>query len=206
MKGGTRYLIGIDEVGRGPLAGPLCVGACAVLRDSYEDTRALFSGVKDSKKLSPEKRLFWFERIQDVAAEGALFVATSSVSERMIDRRGIACALKVAIRRVLTLLGFSPRRCHLLLDGGIRAPRSFPFQETIIGGDEKELLIALASILAKVRRDRRLVRLARRFPQYGFEQHKGYGTKAHYAALRKHGLCPVHRVSFLKAFTTIGAP
>ena len=198
-----RYIIGIDEVGRGPLAGPLCVGACAVSRRSSGRTLSLFRGVKDCKQLSPEKRMRWFERIKSAMAQKRLTVATSFVSEKTIDRRGIAFALKIAICRALKRLGFSPGRCRVLLDGGIKAPRAFPFQETIIGGDEKEPLIALASIAAKVRRDRYMVRLARRFPLYGFEIHKGYGTRAHYRALHLHGLSPVHRKSFLKKFLIV---
>ena len=201
MQKGIRYLIGIDEVGRGPLAGPLCVGACAVRLRAYRQVLSSFSGVKDSKRISAKLRGHWSERIRAAAARGALFTATSFVGEKTIDARGISRSLTVAICRVLARLGFPPAQCRVLLDGGIKAPRAFPFQETIIRGDEKEPLIALASIAAKVRRDRYMVRLARHFPEYGFEKHKGYGTRKHYTALRKYGILEVHRKSFLKHFT-----
>lgn len=200
MQKGVRYIIGIDEVGRGPLAGPLCVGACAMLCRSARRTLSLFRGVKDCKHLVPQKRLKWFTRIQNAAVQRRLLTETVFVGEKTIDERGISYALRTAIRRVLKRLGFPPAKCRVLLDGGIKAPRAFLFQETIIRGDEKEPLIALASIVAKVRRDRYMVQLGKQYPMYGFAAHKGYGTKEHYKALRIHGLSPAHRRSFLKDF------
>lgn len=195
-----QWLIGVDEVGRGPLAGPLCVGACAVRRQHKRRVLASLQGLRECKQLTPERRLLWFARIREAALLGRITAVTSFVGERTIDRRGIRHALNIAIRRCLTRLGISPALCQVLLDGGLKAPSSFPFQKTITHGDETEALIALASIVAKVRRDRRMIRLARRFPQYGFERHKGYGTRRHYEALQKYGLCEVHRRSFLKKF------
>ncbi len=200
MKDRCSHLIGIDEVGRGPLAGPLCVGACAVRKGAYRGVRALFLGVKDCKKLSLQAREEWYRRIRSAKADGALRTATAFVGEKEIDARGLSRALETALCRALRRLGFSPPHCRVLLDGGLRAPRAFLFQKTIIRGDEKEPLIALASIVAKVRRDRHMIRLAKHFPAYGFERHKGYGTKQHYEALRKHGACEIHRRSFLKNF------
>lgn len=202
MQKGIRYIIGIDEVGRGPLAGPLCVGACAVLCRSSRRTLSLFRGVKDCKQLAPAERLQWFMRIQSAAAHKRLLTETVFVGEKTIDERGISCALRTAISRVLRRLGFPPAKCRVLLDGGIKAPRAFLFQETIIRGDEKEPLIALASIAAKVRRDRYMIRLGKRYPMYGFDTHKGYGTKEHYEALRIYGPSPAHRRSFLTRFET----
>lgn len=199
----TRYIIGIDEVGRGPLAGPLCVGACAVSGRLYRRVRGLLSGVKDCKKLSPRAREEWFARIRSLAEDGELSYATAFVGEQSIDRRGISWAIRRAIRRTLGKLGIAPRRARVILDGGLRAPAEYSVQETIIGGDEREPLIATASIVAKVRRDRRMTRLARRYPAYGFEIHKGYGTAMHFSAIRRFGLCDIHRRSFVKEFSTL---
>lgn len=194
-----RYLIGVDEVGRGPIAGPLCVGACLMRAGDRRRVFASLRGVRDSKQLSPEERLRWYARIRMTSERGTLTAVTSFVRERVIDRRGISAALTLATRRCLNKFSVSPEHVLILLDGGIRAPARYPFQKTIIDGDETETLIALASIVAKVRRDRWMIRLARRFPEYGFERHKGYGTKKHYEALREFGPCEIHRRSFLKS-------
>lgn len=195
-----RYVIGVDEVGRGPIAGPLCVGACLMRERDRRRAFASLRGVRDCKQLSPEERLLWCSRIRMMSERGTLTAVTSFVSERVIDRRGISAALTLALRRCLKKLPVSPEHVLILLDGGLYAPALYPFQKTIIDGDETEALIAAASIVAKVHRDRRMIRLARRFPEYGFESHKGYGTRGHYEALRKHGLCEIHRRSFLKNF------
>jgi len=197
MTKNIRYLIGIDEVGRGPLAGPLCVGACAVEASKMRICRRVLRGAKDCKQLSPAQREQWFSLLKGAESRREVRLMTAFVGQKAIDARGISWALKTAICRVLRRLGFPPPCCRVLLDGGLRAPRAFLFQETIIRGDEKEPLIALASIVAKVRRDRHMVRLAKRFPQYGFEKHKGYGTQLHYEQLRLHGVCAIHRKSFI---------
>ncbi|TSC57766.1 MAG: ribonuclease HII [Parcubacteria group bacterium Greene0416_79] len=194
------FLVGIDEVGRGPLAGPLCVGACLIRARDRRRVLARVWGIRDSKRLAPKRRIAWCLCIEEMAAEALLTLVTSFVSHKVIDRMGIAQALRIAIRRCLAKLAAPPERVEILLDGGIAAPALYPFQKTIIGGDETEPLITLASIVAKVRRDRRMARLARKYPAYGFERHKGYGTKRHYEALRKYGTCPIHRLSFLKKF------
>lgn len=194
------YRIGIDEVGRGPLAGPVCVGACAAVAGTPRGVPHLLRGVRDSKKLTEKGRILWYKRIRRAAARGEVMAATSFVGEKIIDEKGIAFALRVAIRRVLRRLALPPENCLVLLDGGLKAPRSFEFQRTVVGGDETEPLIAGASIVAKVRRDKKMEKLARRFPEYGFELHKGYGTGKHYEALREYGPCELHRRSFLKRF------
>ncbi len=195
-----KYTIGIDEVGRGSLAGPLCVGACLVRRTLARSLGRVFSGIRDSKQLTPAGREMWFRTISEASRQGLCEWRTVFVSEKVIDERGLSFALRRAIRRLLSKLGVHPRLSRVLLDGGIWAPRSFLFQKTIVRGDETEPLIAAASIMAKVRRDRYMVRLSRRHPAYGFDRHKGYGTKAHYEALRKHGISGVHRKSFLFKF------
>lgn len=191
------YTIGVDEVGRGPLAGPVCIGACLV---KAAGRGATFVGIRDSKQLSEKGRLRWASRLRRAATEGQCRLATALVKEAYIDRRGLSAALKLAVRRALRKLGAAPNSCRVLLDGCLYAPRAFVFQKTIIGGDETEPLIAAASIVAKVRRDRFMCRLGRRYPEYGFETHKGYGTRKHFEALRRHGLSPAHRRSFLKDF------
>lgn len=193
-----QYIIGIDEVGRGALAGPLCVGACLMNRKQAPAFLRTISGIKDSKQLTPFFREQWFRIIANAQEDGMCEWRTVFVSEKVIDARGLSFALKKAIRNALWKLRVHPARSLVLLDGGIKAPRAFLFQRTIIRGDETEPLIASASIMAKVKRDRYMVRLSRRRSVYGFERHKGYGTKAHYEALKKHGPSEIHRKSFLK--------
>ena len=193
-----KYVVGIDEVGRGALAGPLCVGVCLMQRRMARVFGKTLSGIKDSKQLSPLKRAEWFRIITKAAKAGKCQWSTIFVSEKVIDAKGLSFALNKAIAQALQKLHAVPRACKVLLDGGIRAPRSFALQKTIIKGDEKIPLIAAASIMAKVTRDRYMVRLAKRYPHYGFDSHKGYGTRRHYKALKKHGISNVHRRSFLK--------
>ena len=192
-----QYIIGIDEVGRGSLAGPLCIGACAAEADKMRVCRRAFAGVKDCKQLSPAQREKWFAMMQENESVGVIKSATTFVGHKTIDERGIARAIRIGIRRALKKLNTEPTSCKVLLDGGLKAPVQFTKQKTIIRGDETEMLIALASIAAKVRRDRHMIRLAKQFPQYGFDIHKGYGTKLHYKMLRRHGLCAIHRQSFI---------
>lgn len=192
-------VIGIDEVGRGSIAGPLCVGACLMSRKQAPAFLRTISGIKDSKRLTPLSREQWFRIIATAQEEGICEWRTVFVSEKVIDARGLSFALKKAIRSALRKLRVYPAQSLVLLDGGIKAPRVFSLQQTIIKGDEKVPLIAAASIMAKVVRDRYMVRLSRRHSVYGFERHKGYGTKEHYRALRKHGISDVHRRSFLKS-------
>jgi len=156
--------------------------------------------LKDSKKLSEKQREEWFEIIRAERQRGALDFSVSFVSHIMIDKRGLTWALRIATARSLARLAITPTSA-IFLDGGLSAPDHFKNQRTIIKGDEKISVIALASIVAKVTRDRLMVKLAKKYPQYGFEKHKGYGTKEHYRAISKFGLCPIHRRSFLLKFT-----
>ncbi|MCW9054602.1 MAG: ribonuclease HII [Candidatus Pacebacteria bacterium] len=189
----VKYIIGIDEVGRGPVAGPVSVGAVLLSRESsWQD----FDGLRDSKKLTEKKREGWFTEIK----ESGVIYAVSSVGEQVIDERGIAYAIRLALSRSLKKLSVDPGECLVLLDGGLKAPEEYVNQQTIIKGDEKEHVIALASIVAKVTRDRYMTHMGKRHPEYCFEQHKGYGTKRHYEAIEEHGLCPLHRRSFLRGF------
>lgn len=187
-----RYIIGIDEVGRGPVAGPVTVGAVLVpTQYSWDD----FEGLKDSKKLTESKREVWFSRVQELQD---ISYAVTSVSEKFIDTHGIVPAIRKALHTSIAKLSVEPSECLILLDGGLFAPEEYIHQKTVIRGDEKEYAIALASIMAKVTRDKYMVALSKKYPEYGFETHKGYGTKKHYEQIRKHGLCNIHRRSFLK--------
>lgn len=193
------HLVGVDEAGRGPLAGPIVVAAVKVptsLR-SFHEFCAMFSGLWDSKKLSPEIRERWFAKICKAREMQFLDYAVSAVGASIIDHAGIVYSTNKALRRSLNSLSLDPPKTTVLLDGCLYAPERFPNQETIIRGDEKERVIALASIVAKVYRDKKMVRYAKKFPHYGFERHKGYGTNHHYEAIKKYGICEIHRRSFL---------
>jgi len=193
------HLIGIDEVGRGPIAGPVAVGACGVAIKDLKKIQKIFKGVKESKQLSEKQREEWFAKIQEVARVGLATYAVTFQSEKIIDTKGLSFAIKKALHVSLMKVGKgSPRQIKVLLDGGLKAPVEFTNQKTIIKGDEKEMVIALASICAKVLRDRKMNALAKKYPKYGFELHKGYGTKKHYGAIRKYGVLGIHRKSFLK--------
>ncbi len=197
-KSGHKYLVGVDEVGRGPLAGPVAVGAVCIYMEHRTRVAKLFPVTRDSKKLSAKARVEWVIRIRDAEEAGFLTTAVAFVAPGAIDKNGIAPSIRAALAKALTGLEHEVMETRVLLDGGLRAPIQYKNQETIIKGDEKELAIALASIIAKVARDKRMVALGKKYPKYGFEQHKGYGTRAHYEALEKHGLTPYHRKSFLK--------
>ncbi len=190
----SNLIIGVDEVGRGPLAGPLAVGAF-VASDRMLKTN--FSKVKESKQLSREQREEWFAKIKKLSLEKKVFYAVTFVSASVIDRIGLSKALRVAVASNLKKLDATVNT-KIILDGSLYAPRKFKNQKTIIKGDEKEPLIALASVVAKVLRDKKMIRLSKKFPQYKFDIHKGYGTSLHYKMIKRHGISPIHRRSFLK--------
>lgn len=189
-----RFVLGVDEAGRGPLAGPVAVGVVAV-REGF-DISAEFPGVADSKKLSEKKREALFARLEARAATGEVRFVVTYGEARAIDSRGIVAVVRDAVSRAVNALAPDAALVEVLLDGALHAPAEYR-QQTIIGGDETVPLISLASIAAKVSRDRLIVALAETYPGYGFERHKGYGTKAHYEALHALGPCAIHRRSFL---------
>jgi ribonuclease HII len=191
------YVIGIDEAGRGPLAGPVAIG---VVKIPLDFDRTFFKTIKDSKKLSEVERELWFELALEAKKLGLLDFAVSLISEKIIDRRGISYAIKLGIKRSLEVLGV-PLDSQIFLDGGIRAPEQFVHQLTVIKGDEKIPVISLASIVAKVIRDHRMVKLSKKFPEFNFHTHKGYGTLVHRQALLKYGSTAIHRQSFIKRLT-----
>jgi ribonuclease HII len=182
---GFGRIAGIDEAGRGPLAGPV-VAAAVVLPDGFE-----LPGLDDSKKLTPKKR----ERLEaEIQACPGLDWAVAAIDPEEIDRINILRATHEAMRRALAGLAAAPD--HALIDG--LPVRPFPVAQTaLVGGDAQSLSIAAASVLAKVARDRFMVDCDARWPAYGFARHKGYGTPLHLARLRDHGPCPIHRRSFL---------
>jgi ribonuclease HII len=199
----AQYVVGIDEAGRGPVAGPLAVGA-VIARINTPVEHAFFAkGVRDSKQLTLGKReaLFaWLQQHNDIRH------VVSMVGPRVVDRDGISSATATAISRALRRL--VPENCsrddiRVLLDGGLRAPETFVQQATIIKGDQKEPLIALASVAAKVMRDKKMRNVSVQYPQYGFDKHKGYGTKEHYRAIKQFGICDSHRRSFLVSYCKV---
>jgi ribonuclease HII len=189
-----KWIIGIDEAGRGPLAGPVSVGVVKIPVDF--DWR-LIEGVDDSKKISSTKREALYKRAQELRHHNQLDFAVAMVGSSVIDEKGIMFAIKTAMSRCLKRLDLDEEECFIKLDGSLYAPSQFK-QETIIKGDSLEPVIGLASIAAKVTRDKYMTRIARQYFQYGFEVHKGYGTKSHREAIFKKGKCPIHRVSYCK--------
>lgn len=204
------YIIGIDEVGRGPIAGPVAVCALAIYKNKlfYKNgkyTMVHFKNFKDSKKLSATQREKWLEKINIEKEKGNISYKVSFQSNKVIDKKGIVFAINKCLSDSLNSLNqpscradINPKSSLVLLDGGLRAPTEYINQKTIIKGDEKELVIALASIVAKVTRDALMVKLAAKYPGYGLEKHKGYGTALHYKALKNKGISAIHRKSYLK--------
>lgn len=194
-----KYIIGIDEVGRGPLAGPVAVGAVAINSDVYNSRlKKEFKGIRDSKKLSEKKRGEWFKKIKLAQMRGDIKFSVSFTAPTIIDKKGIVFSIQSALDKSLSNLKVKPEYAQIFLDGGLKAPKEYKNQKTIIHGDDLVQIISIASVVAKVTRDRLMVRFAKKFPQYGFERHKGYGTKAHYLAIKKYGITKIHRRSFLR--------
>ncbi len=185
---GFTHVCGVDEAGRGPLAGPVCAAAVILPPNAEID------GLNDSKKLTAKRR----EALYDVILSQAVAYGIAMVDEKTIDEINILQATFLAMRQAVEQLSVTP---ELALVDGNREPDfgSIPVK-TIIKGDSLSANIAAASILAKVTRDRFMMEQDQIYPQYGFAVHKGYGTQAHYAALRTYGACPIHRKSFLKKF------
>lgn len=193
-----RWIVGIDEAGRGPLAGPVAVG---VVKVPHDFDWSLILGVGDSKKISHKNREAIFMRAKALQKEGLLVFHVSLVAATFIDRHGITKAVGHGIFQSIQKVAADPQETFVKLDGLLKAPPEYVFQETIIKGDAKEKVIGLASIMAKVTRDRYMEKLGKK-PEvavYDFAVHKGYGTKAHREAILKHGiLTGTHRKSFCK--------
>ena len=185
LDSGVVPVCGVDEAGRGPLAGPVCAAAVILPRG------ADIPGLDDSKKLTEKKR----EALYTVIAETAVSYGIAFASVEEIEERNILTAALLAMDRAIAAL--DPQPALALIDGNQSRGISVP-SRCVVKGDSRCASIAAASILAKVTRDRYMLEMAERYPQYGFERHKGYGTAAHYAALREYGPCEIHRPSFLK--------
>lgn len=184
------YICGIDEAGRGPLAGPV-VAAAAVLP---KDCQIFY--LNDSKKLSEKKRDLLFDEIKEKAAAYGIGI----VSPQVIDEINILQATYEAMRQAISQLNVIP---EILLNDAVTIPGVDIMQVPIVKGDAKSVSIAAASILAKVTRDRMMMEYDQIYPEYGFAKHKGYGTAAHIAALKEYGPCPIHRRTFIKKFVTV---
>lgn len=200
-----KWVIGIDEVGRGPLAGPVSVGV--VMVPNKFDWR-LLPGVNDSKKLTSEKRELIFKMATKLKREGKLNWQVISISSKYIDEKGIVPAIKLAMKRALKKTvsntgKYDFENLSVKLDGGLKAPLDYIYQETIIKGDSKEKVIGLASIVAKVTRDKYMQKISTKseFVLYDFATNKGYGTKKHCLAIKNNGLSEIHRQSFCSAFS-----
>lgn len=184
---GYETVCGVDEAGRGPLAGPVCAAAVILPRGLG------IPGLNDSKKLTAKRR----EALYDIITEKALAYGIAFASEQEIDEINILQATFLAMERAMAQLAPPPELA--LIDGNRSKDFGLPVR-TIVKGDSLSASIAAASILAKVTRDRLMEQYDEQYPQYGFAVHKGYGTKRHYAALREYGPCPIHRQTFLKKF------
>jgi ribonuclease HII len=184
---GFQSIAGVDEAGRGPLAGPVVAAAVIFPKDCIID------GVNDSKKLSAQRRDLLFDQIH----AQALAVGVGLVDHMEIDRINILQATMLAMKSALEQLSAPPD--YVLVDGNYFSHKAYQFK-TIIEGDAKSFTIAAASIIAKVTRDRLMLELDAHYPEYGFAKHKGYGTKQHLDAIRQYGLCEIHRRTFTRKF------
>ena len=185
LNAGYKYVCGIDEAGRGPLAGPV-YAAAVILPLGLE-----IEGLNDSKKISEKKR----EQLFDVICEKAVDYSIGIATEQEIDEINILNATFLAMHRAVE--GLKTKPDYALIDGNQYPKIPFVAEETVVKGDAKVMSVAAASILAKVSRDRFMLEMAEKYPQYGFDKHKGYGTKQHINAIKAFGICPIHRKTFL---------
>ncbi len=186
---GLQYIAGVDEVGRGPLAGPVVCAAVIMPLDN----ESIIVGVDDSKKLSAKKR----ETLAEEIKKRALAYTIVEVSEKEIDEINILEATKLGMKKALETLEIEPQA--VLTDGNMTLDITYP-QRSVIGGDALSYSIGAASIIAKVYRDKMMDDYAKEYPQYAFQSNKGYGTAAHIQAIKEYGLCPIHRRTFTKKF------
>ncbi len=189
------FLVGIDEVGRGPLAGPVSLGI--VVAPPTYDISYVLPEVNDSKAMTERARERVYRQALELRNNGALSFGVFSEPASLIDELGIEHAIRSCVEKGLKELLKEGDTAHVFLDGRLRAPKEYS-QESIIRGDSVVPLISLASVVAKCERDEFMTTtLAKEYPEYGFEKHKGYGTEAHIQMIKKHGASPVHRRSFL---------
>ena len=186
---GVQYIAGVDEVGRGPLAGPVVCAAVIMPLDEA----SIIVGIDDSKKLSAKKR----EELSEKIKEKALCYTIVEVDEKTIDEINILEATKRGMKQAIETLSITPEM--VLTDGNMTIDTALP-QQSVIGGDALSYSIGAASIIAKVYRDALMDKYAEAYPHYAFEKNKGYGTAAHIQGIKEHGLCPIHRKTFTKNF------
>lgn len=186
-KKGYELVCGVDEAGRGPLCGPVVAAAVILPKDAH------IEGVNDSKKLTEKRR----EKLYDDIMQNAVSVGVGVSDVDIIEEVNILNATKKAMLQAISNLKVNPE--YVLVDGNQKIDTDIPL-ETVVKGDSKSESIAAASIIAKVTRDRLLIEYDKKYPEYGFAKHKGYGTKAHIEAIKKYGLTPIHRPSFCKKF------
>ena len=191
-KGGYKFIAGIDEAGRGPLAGNV-TAAAVIFLSKFQIPNSKFKDINDSKKLSAKKR----EKAYKLLTRNKKIIwAVASVSEKIIDKINIYRATQLAILKAIKKLKIRPD--FIIIDGNEFCNENFDGYEKkfIVKADAKTMSCAAASIIAKVTRDRLMARMHKKYPQYGFDKHKGYGTKKHFSALKKNGPCPLHRKTF----------
>lgn len=195
----SKYIIGIDEAGRGPLAGPVSVSVFALEK---RFTKKVLKDANDSKKLTVKKREEIFLDMYEFAKEQKCFFEVSLVSEKVIDKKGISFAIKYglskSLKKILQKIERDCKDVEVFLDGSLYAPKEFTKQKTIIKGDSLIPVIGMASVMAKVTRDRYMIKISKKYPQYDFHIHKGYGTKKHIEAIKKHGISDIHRKTWIK--------
>ncbi len=196
VKSSKKWIIGIDEVGRGPIAGPVYV--CGVAIKIHDYKKARWIGLTDSKKLTQKAREKWYTHAAELEQKGVVRIGVASQTASRIDKSGISKCIKDCIGEILETLDIDPKDVSVVLDGGLKAPSEYLYQETIIKGDLKEKIISLASVVAKVSRDAYMVKIAAKYPGYKWEKNKGYGTTEHYTLLKKLGFTRLHRKTFLK--------
>lgn len=201
------WIIGIDEVGRGPLAGPVMV--CGVLMPIVFYKKTSWKGLTDSKKLTKKSREAWFVVATELEQAHKIYFHIAQRSAKEIDQRGISVCIKECITEILDtlllllhknsklILSDSRKRVKVELDGGLKAPAEFKNQKTIIKGDVSQKIISLASVIAKVTRNAYMESQHKKYPQYDWKNNKGYGTKTHRQTIKKEGTTPLHRQSYL---------
>ncbi len=197
------YLVGIDEAGRGPLAGPVSIGTSFIPKSKSKSIFNLLkkNGLNDSKQVKELKREKLYEVLNQLQKEGKINWSATLVSAKIISTKGISHAINFGIKRNLEKLKIKERETEIILelDGALKVPKgNWKKSSVIIKGDSIKPSIMIASILAKVTRDRYMKKNSKKYPQYGFEIHKGYGTLKHRNLIKKHGLCKEHRVGWCK--------
>jgi ribonuclease HII len=173
-----KWIVGIDEVGRGPVAGPVAVCVCAM--HSSEHKRTKWGILNDSKKMTKKNRELWYQESAIMKKDLKIKFFVIYRSAIFIDKKGISIAIKECISEGLEKLNLKPNDCQVLLDGSLKAPKEYKNQKTIIKGDQKEKIISLASVIAKVDRDKKMDSFHRKYSEYSWSKNKGYGTKEHY--------------------------